>query len=59
MSMRGATGVLTEFARNGLGVPLLVMTVLAMMVLRGWRIFPTPARRRAARHGRCSRPMAR
>jgi flagellar biosynthesis protein FlhA len=33
MSMRGATGVLTEFARNGLGVPLLVMTVLAMMVL--------------------------
>ncbi len=31
--MRGATGVLTEFARNGLGVPLLVMTVLAMMVL--------------------------
>ena len=33
MSVRGATAVLSEFARNGLGVPLLVMTVLAMMVL--------------------------
>ena len=31
--MRGAVGVFGEFARNGLGVPLLVMTVLAMMVL--------------------------
>jgi flagellar biosynthesis protein FlhA len=33
MSMRGAAAVMGEFARNGLGVPLLVMTVLAMMVL--------------------------
>ena len=31
--MRGAAAVMGEFARNGLGVPLLVMTVLAMMVL--------------------------
>jgi flagellar biosynthesis protein FlhA len=33
MSLRSATAILGEFARNGLGVPLLVMTVLAMMVL--------------------------
>ncbi len=31
--MRAATATIGEFARNGLGVPLLVMTVLAMMVL--------------------------
>lgn len=31
--MRGAAGIFGDFARNGLGVPLLVMTVLAMMVL--------------------------
>jgi flagellar biosynthesis protein FlhA len=31
--MRAAVATLGEFARNGLGVPLLVMTVLAMMVL--------------------------
>ena len=33
MSPRGAIATLSEFARNGLGVPLLVMVVLAMMVL--------------------------
>jgi flagellar biosynthesis protein FlhA len=33
MSSRGAVATLGEFARNGLGVPLLVMIVLAMMVL--------------------------
>jgi flagellar biosynthesis protein FlhA len=33
MSLRGALNTLGEFARNGLGVPLLVMVVLAMMVL--------------------------
>src|SRR5271166_445804 len=33
MSARGAIATLSEFARNGLGVPLLVMVVLAMMVL--------------------------
>src|SRR5208283_1373648 len=33
MSARGAIATLGEFARNGLGVPLLVMVVLAMMVL--------------------------
>jgi flagellar biosynthesis protein FlhA len=33
MSMRAAAATFGEFARNGLGVPLLVMTVLAMMVL--------------------------
>ncbi|MFI4891050.1 MAG: flagellar biosynthesis protein FlhA [Steroidobacterales bacterium] len=31
--MRAAAATFGEFARNGLGVPLLVMTVLAMMVL--------------------------
>ncbi len=31
--MRAILAMLGEFARNGLGVPLLVMTVLAMMVL--------------------------
>jgi flagellar biosynthesis protein FlhA len=33
MSARGAVATFGEFARNGLGVPLLVMIVLAMMVL--------------------------
>jgi flagellar biosynthesis protein FlhA len=33
MSARGAVATFGEFARNGLGVPLLVMVVLAMMVL--------------------------
>jgi flagellar biosynthesis protein FlhA len=33
MSPRGAIATLSEFARNGLGVPVLVMVVLAMMVL--------------------------
>src|SRR5271154_4630697 len=33
MSVRGAITTFAEFARNGLGVPLLVMVVLAMMVL--------------------------
>jgi flagellar biosynthesis protein FlhA len=33
MNARGAIATLSEFARNGLGVPLLVMVVLAMMVL--------------------------
>ncbi len=33
MSARGALATMGEFARNGLGVPVLVMVVLAMMVL--------------------------
>src|SRR5580704_8057012 len=33
MSARGALTTMGEFARNGLGVPVLVMAVLAMMVL--------------------------
>jgi flagellar biosynthesis protein FlhA len=33
MSARGAVATVGEFARNGLGVPVLVMVVLAMMVL--------------------------
>jgi flagellar biosynthesis protein FlhA len=33
MTGRGAAATLGEFARNGLGVPVLVMVVLAMMVL--------------------------
>jgi len=33
MSARGAVATFGEFARNGLGVPVLVMAVLAMMVL--------------------------
>src|SRR6201994_2365464 len=33
MSTRGAVATFGEFARNGLGVPVLVMIVLAMMVL--------------------------
>jgi flagellar biosynthesis protein FlhA len=33
MSARGAVATFGQFARNGLGVPLLVMVVLAMMVL--------------------------
>jgi flagellar biosynthesis protein FlhA len=33
MSMRGAATTFGDFARNGLGVPLLVMVVIAMMVL--------------------------
>jgi flagellar biosynthesis protein FlhA len=33
MSSRGLAATFGEFARNGLGVPLLVMVVLAMMVL--------------------------
>jgi flagellar biosynthesis protein FlhA len=33
MSARGAAATIGEFARNGLGVPVLVMIVLAMMVL--------------------------
>ncbi|HUE09460.1 MAG TPA: flagellar biosynthesis protein FlhA [Steroidobacteraceae bacterium] len=33
MSARGAVATIGEFARNGLGVPVLVMVVLAMMVL--------------------------
>ena len=33
MSARGAVATFGEFARNGLGVPVLVMVVLAMMVL--------------------------
>ena len=33
MSVRSAVATFGEFARNGLGMPLLVMTVLAMMVL--------------------------
>jgi flagellar biosynthesis protein FlhA len=33
MNARGAVATFGEFARNGLGVPLLVMVVLAMMVL--------------------------
>ena len=33
MSARGLTATFGEFARNGLGVPVLVMVVLAMMVL--------------------------
>jgi flagellar biosynthesis protein FlhA len=33
MSVRSAASTFGEFARNGLGVPLLVMVVLAMMVL--------------------------
>ncbi len=33
MSARSAVATLGEFARNGLGVPVLVMVVLAMMVL--------------------------
>src|SRR5258707_3088316 len=33
MNARAAAATFGEFARNGLGVPLLVMVVLAMMVL--------------------------
>jgi flagellar biosynthesis protein FlhA len=33
MTARGAVATLGEFARNGLGVPLIVMVILAMMVL--------------------------
>jgi flagellar biosynthesis protein FlhA len=33
MSVRGAATTFGDFARNGLGVPLLVMVVIAMMVL--------------------------
>ncbi len=33
MSMQGAMATVNQFARNGLGVPLAVMTVLALMVL--------------------------
>ena len=33
MSMQGAMTTVGQFARNGLGVPLVVMTVLALMVL--------------------------
>src|SRR5258708_19517513 len=33
MNARGAAATFGEFARNGLGVPVLVMVVLAMMVL--------------------------
>jgi flagellar biosynthesis protein FlhA len=33
MTVRGLTATFGEFARNGLGVPLLVMVILAMMVL--------------------------
>jgi flagellar biosynthesis protein FlhA len=33
MNGRGLMGMVSEFARNGLGVPVLVMVVLAMMVL--------------------------
>ena len=33
MSARGTLATMGEFARNGLGVPVLVMVVLAMMVL--------------------------
>jgi flagellar biosynthesis protein FlhA len=33
MTMRGAATTFGDFARNGLGVPLLVMVVIAMMVL--------------------------
>ncbi len=33
MTARGAAATIGEFARNGLGVPVLVMVVLAMMVL--------------------------
>src|SRR5271165_3778392 len=33
MSARGAVATMGEFARNGLGVPLVVMAVIAMMVL--------------------------
>ncbi len=33
MNGRGALAMFGEFARNGLGVPVLVMTVIAMMVL--------------------------
>ena len=33
MSARATVATFGEFARNGLGVPLLVMAVLAMMVL--------------------------
>jgi flagellar biosynthesis protein FlhA len=33
MNARGAVATVGEFARNGLGVPVLVMVVLAMMVL--------------------------
>jgi flagellar biosynthesis protein FlhA len=33
MSARGAVATFGEFARNGLGVPVLVMIILAMMVL--------------------------
>src|SRR5580698_2016530 len=33
MTARGAAATLGEFARNGLGVPLIVMVILAMMVL--------------------------
>jgi flagellar biosynthesis protein FlhA len=33
MTARGAVATFGEFARNGLGVPVLVMVVLAMMVL--------------------------
>jgi flagellar biosynthesis protein FlhA len=33
MTVRGAASTFGEFARNGLGVPMLVMVVLAMMVL--------------------------
>ena len=33
MNGRGLMNMMSEFARNGLGVPVLVMVVLAMMVL--------------------------
>ena len=33
MNGRGILGLMSEFARNGLGVPIMVMVILAMMVL--------------------------
>jgi len=33
MNSRGLVGMMSEFARNGLGVPVMVMVILAMMVL--------------------------
>src|SRR5271156_483615 len=33
MNGRGILNVMSEFARNGLGVPIMVMVILAMMVL--------------------------
>src|SRR6201995_3162581 len=33
MNGRNALAVIGEFAKNGLGVPVLVMTIIAMMVL--------------------------